>query len=76
MKHCSIVIRLGSQTLDLVEDGTTVVTFQVSTSARGEGERLGSEQTPRGKHRIKEMIGAGLHAGSVLVGRKPTGEIY
>jgi L,D-transpeptidase YbiS len=66
MKNCSILIRLSSQTLDLVEDGATVATFPVSTSAKGGGEFLGSEQTPRGKHSIKEMIGADLPAGAVL----------
>ncbi len=75
MTGTAILIRLSSQTLELVEDGTTVATFPVSTSVKGPGERLGSEQTPRGMHCIKEMIGANLPAGSVFVGRQPTGEI-
>jgi len=74
MTGAAILIRLSSQTLELVEDGTTVATYPVSTSAKGGGERSGSEQTPRGRHCIKEMIGADLPAGSVLVGRQPTGE--
>ena len=62
--------------MELAEDGTTVASFRISTSAEGGGEHSGSGQTPRGKHRIKEMIGADLPTGSVLVGRQPTGEIY
>jgi lipoprotein-anchoring transpeptidase ErfK/SrfK len=37
---------------------------------------MGSEQTPRGWHRIRAKIGAGCPSGTVFVGRRPTGEIY
>ena len=40
------------------------------------GEIYGSNCTPRGKFIISEKIGANLELGSVLVGRKYTGEIY
>ena len=43
---------------------------------RGAGERLGSEQTPRGWHRIRALIGAGCAPGTVFVGRRPSGETY
>ncbi len=32
--------------------------------------------TPRGWHKIRAKIGAGLPINSVFVGRRPTGEIY
>ena len=50
--------------------------YTVSTAANGVGELNGSECTPRGQHRIRALIGAGLPAGAVLVGRRPTGEVY
>jgi hypothetical protein len=75
MASISILIRLRFQTLDLVEDGIVLATFPVSTSAKGAGEHLGSEQTPRGRHCIKEMIGADLPVNSIFEGRQPTGEI-
>lgn len=50
--------------------------YQVSTSARGAGERRDSGCTPRGLHRIRARIGAGLPSGAVLVGRRFTGEIW
>lgn len=52
-----------------------VADYPVSTGARGGGEREGSQQTPRGRHEIHVMIGAGEPEGAVFVGREPTGEI-
>jgi L,D-transpeptidase YbiS len=37
---------------------------------------MGSEQTPRGMHRIDKKIGEGAAVNTVFVGRKPTGEIW
>jgi len=50
--------------------------YPVSTARNGVGERRGSGCTPRGWHRIRIKIGAGLPVGTVFVGRRPTGEIY
>ena len=48
----------------------------VSTAANGPGERIHSECTPRGWHRIRARIGTGCPENTVFVGRRPTGEIY
>jgi L,D-transpeptidase YbiS len=37
---------------------------------------LGSEQTSRGCHDVREMIGADEPVGTVFVGRQPTGELW
>lgn len=37
---------------------------------------MGSYQTPRGRHRIRALIGADMPAGTVFRGRRPTGEVY
>ena len=50
--------------------------YSISTAKKGVGEIYGSNCTPRGKFIISEKIGANLELGSVLVGRKYTGEIY
>jgi lipoprotein-anchoring transpeptidase ErfK/SrfK len=68
-------VHLASQTLELIEDGEVVRRFPVSTASKGAGERAGSEQTPRGRHVVREKIGAGAQAGAVFVGRRPTGEV-
>ncbi len=52
-----------------------MASYPVSTSARGAGEREGSEQTPRGRLEIRAKIGAGAPSGAVFVGRRPTGEV-
>ena len=70
-----IVVSLATQRLDLLDDDTPIRSYQVSTAANGAGEQAGSYCTPRGRHRIRAKIGAGLPLGAVLRGRRPTGEI-
>lgn len=70
-----IDIDLGRQELCL--DGVGAQRrYAISSAANGPGEQMHSQCTPRGRHRIRARIGAGLPLGSVLVGRRPTGEIY
>jgi len=45
--------------------------YPVSTAALGAGNRQGSFQTPLGKHRIAEKIGAGLPAMTAFRARQP-----
>ncbi len=72
-----IQVHVPSQTLTLQDDqGRVLWHTLVSTGKNGVGERHGSEQTPRGWHVIRAKIGAGLPADTVLVGRRPTGEVY
>ena len=69
-------VSIPSQRLELIEAGRVIRTFPVSTAKNGPGERRGSECTPRGWHRIRARIGAGMPLGTVFRGRRPTGEIY
>ena len=50
--------------------------YPVSTGKNGIGEQFGSGCTPRGRHSIAEMIGAGEPSNAVFVSRVPTGELY
>jgi len=72
-----IEINLAEQRLQLL-DGHNLPLFEglVSTARNGAGEQFGSAQTPRGRHRIRAKIGRELPLNAVLVGRRPTGEIY
>lgn len=72
----SLDIDLTHQVLTLLRDGRPWVCYRVSTARNGPGERTGSECTPRGHHRIRAMIGGSLPVGAVLVGRRPTGEVF
>jgi lipoprotein-anchoring transpeptidase ErfK/SrfK len=69
-------VSIPRQEMDLMEGGRALRTWPVSTARNGPGELRGSECTPRGWHRIRARIGAGLPAGTVFRGRRPTGEIY
>ena len=74
MRHLQVSI--ANQTLTLLEDEQPVAHYLVSTALKGAGERSGSEQTPRGHHIIRAMIGADAPYGAVFRGRRPTGEVW
>ena len=73
-KH--IEINISKQTLRLFEGNDVVKQYTISTAKNGPGEQMDSECTPRGKHFIREKIGAGCDANTVFVGREPCGEMY
>jgi lipoprotein-anchoring transpeptidase ErfK/SrfK len=70
-----VQIKLERQQLEVIEGTRVTASYPVSTSARGAGERAGSEQTPRGAHEVRELIGNDAPCGAVFVGREPTGEV-
>ncbi len=74
----TLSISLQRQQLQLRErNGTEVYRcYPVSSALNGPGEQSGSGCTPRGAHYIRARIGAGLPSNAVLVGRRPSGEIY
>ena len=72
----SIEINLSRQTLHLRDPDQAEVVYRVSTSRYGPGENSGSFCTPRGRHRIRVMIGAGLPQAAVFSGRRVTSEIH
>ena len=73
----NLEIDLSRQRLWLRDRGGAVLAeYPVSCAAKGAGEQMGSNCTPRGRHRIRARIGAGAPEGTVFVGRRPTGEIY
>lgn len=72
-----IDIHIATQQLELCDDsGKLLRRYAVSTAAKGVGEQAGSYCTPRGRHIIRAMIGAGQPENTVFVGRRPTGELY
>lgn len=71
-----IEVDLARQRITLFQAGRPPRHWPVSTGRNGPGERSGSEQTPRGRHVIRARIGAGLPAGAVFAGRRPTGETW
>lgn len=69
-------ISIAEQRLRLVEGGTVLADYPVSTAKNGPGQLKGSECTPTGWHAIRAKIGAGAACNSVFIGRRFTGEIY
>ncbi len=71
-----IEVCIASQTLDLIENSVVLHSYPVSTAKNGVGQRMGSECTPTGWHKIRAKIGSDQPLNSVFVGRRATGEIY
>ncbi len=69
-------IGLPGQILRVWAAGAVRASYPVSTARNGAGERVDSECTPRGRHEVRECIGADCPVNTVFVGRRPTGEIY
>ena len=76
MSERLIRISIPEQRLTLLEANGATMAYPVSTARNGPGERRGSGCTPRGWHRIRIRVGAGLPLNTVFVGRRPTGELY
>jgi lipoprotein-anchoring transpeptidase ErfK/SrfK len=71
-----LVVRLGPQTLQLLDQGKVVTSYPVSTSKRPPSNVKNSLGTPRGLHEIAERIGEGQPPGMVFKSRVPTGRHY
>jgi lipoprotein-anchoring transpeptidase ErfK/SrfK len=71
-----IVVDLAAQSLILLRPQGAQLAWSVSTARNGAGEARDSGCTPRGRHVVRARIGAGLPRGAVLVGRRPTGEVW
>ena len=76
MRERLIRVSIPGQRLELLVSGVVVASYPVSTARNGPGERRDSGCTPRGWHRVRIKIGAGLPLNTVFVGRRPTGEAY
>jgi lipoprotein-anchoring transpeptidase ErfK/SrfK len=72
----AIIIDIQNQLLQVVTSNGILREYPVSTATNGPGEQAGSGCTPRGKHVVRAKIGAGCPEGTVLVGRRETGEIF
>lgn len=72
-----IDISIRSQELVFIDINKNITkTYAIATAKNGAGELNGSNRTPRGRHIVRAKIGAGCAPDTVLIGRRPTGEIY
>jgi lipoprotein-anchoring transpeptidase ErfK/SrfK len=70
-----IVISTRDQKLALLDRGTLVATYPVSTSKFGLGDSLRSSRTPLGQLEVAKKIGDNAPVGAVFKDRLRTGEI-
>src|SRR5438094_1242593 len=70
-----IVISTRDQKLAVLDRGTLLATYPVSTSKFGLGDWRGSRFTPLGQLQIAEKIGDNAPPGTVFKDRRRTGEI-
>lgn len=69
----SILVKVSSQKLYLIQNKRVVREYPISTSRYGVGSRAGSMQTPLGRHRVIKKIGAGVPINTVFKERVSTG---
>ena len=70
-----IVISTRDQKLAVLDRGTLLATYPVSTSKFGLGDYLGSSRTPLGELEVAKKIGDNAPLGAVFKDRIRTGEI-
>lgn len=66
-------VSIDDQALHLIEEGKVLMTYPVSTAAKGMGFGMGSYRTPTGRFRICEKIGGGEPWGTIFQSRVPVG---
>jgi lipoprotein-anchoring transpeptidase ErfK/SrfK len=69
------IISVHDQELAVVDNGTVVAKYPISTSKYGLGDDHGSYKTPLGTLWVCNKIGDNLPAGTVIKNRNATGEI-
>ena len=71
----AIIVSVPDQRLAVLQDGSRVKQFPISTSKFGLGDRPRSYATPLGTLQVAAKIGNGAPVGAVFHGLHPTGEI-
>jgi hypothetical protein len=70
-----IIISVRDQKLTVITPDLHRVTFPISTSKFGLGDRRGSLATPTGELEVAQKVGGGARPGTVFHGRVSTGEV-
>jgi lipoprotein-anchoring transpeptidase ErfK/SrfK len=74
-KYPIVLVDTSAQEMSFYEKGRLKKIYPISTASKGEGNKLGREQTPLGIHIVKEKFGENAPLGSIFVGRQATGKI-
>ena len=74
-KYPIVLVDISEQELYIYKTKQLKKIYPISTAFKGEGNQLGSEQTPVGIHQITEKFGQDAPFASIFVGRQETGKI-
>ena len=76
VKANQLLVRVAEQRLYVLnKNGDVIQQYPVSTSKHGVGNSDGSNQTPPGKHVVREKIGDHCAEREVFIGRQAQGEL-
>jgi len=77
MQECAVEIkvRISKQKLYLISGNKLIKEYPISTSKYGIGNRIGSNKTPLGLHRIASKIRRNASFGAIFTRRRNTGKI-
>ena len=70
-----IKVKISEHKLYLISGNKVIKDYSISTSKYGIGNRVGSNKTPLGLHRIASKIGRNAHFGAIFKRRRDTGKI-
>ena len=70
-----VVISVPQQRMAVLDNGTLMTTYPISTSKFAIGDVPGSNGTPLGELEVAKKIGGSAPSGMVFKDRRPTGEI-
>lgn len=69
------VVDVSLQEVHLYQQGEWIISYPVSTSEKGVGNKINSFKTPLGMHYVRKKIGAGAAELSIFKGRRNTQKI-
>ncbi|MCS7228315.1 MAG: L,D-transpeptidase, partial [Endomicrobia bacterium] len=68
--HLKIVVSISHQKLYVYKNDKIIKSYPVSTSKYGIGNKVGSNKTPLGMHRIKKKVGHNAPIGMIFISLK------
>lgn len=71
-----LVVSVKDQAMTLFDDGKPKSEFRISTALKGTGQKLNSNQTPLGLHRIKQKVGKDAPKGAIFEERVFKGQVW
>ncbi len=75
MKSWLILVNVSTQSLHLLNEMEWILSYPISTSAKGVGQEAETGKTPLGLHQVQEKIGDGADPYAIFESRVNTGRL-